>query len=276
MTRATFTERLWAYDRLWRWVLVAAGLLVMLMVAAGPQLAQVLLERWWRRPEEPEERRDWVLVWSAVSCLMMSGLTLLALLLVIWGRRWAPRRFGLLCPSCGVVLAEYRHAALGAGTCGRCQAPVVEDAPPCLGGAPLPTRDEFLARLEEYNDAHQRQGQWYIRAVLLSFLPGFLVGWPFRVYQEPSLRPVGLLWLAVLLFLVALTSPFLVCWYFVSRSERRLQQSHGMVCRWCGAGGAGFTGARGKTAAATGRCGACGQPAWTDAAEPVLQPIGPA
>jgi hypothetical protein len=272
MTRATLTERLRAYDRLWRWILVAAFLLVMLTVAAGPQLAQTLLDPWWGQPEGPEQRRDWVLAWSAVSCLMMSGLGLLGLVLVRWGGRWAARKFGLLCPSCGVALAGYRHAALGAGTCGRCQARVVEDAPSSLGGAPLPTREEFLARLGEFNAAHQRQGERDIRFVLLSFLPGFLAGWPFAVYVEPCLRPAGLMWLALLLFLMALSSPFLVCWYYVSRSESRLQQSHGMVCRWCGAG---FTGANGKTAAATGRCGACGQPAWTDA-EPALQPAGPA
>jgi hypothetical protein len=210
MTRATLTERLRAYDRLWRWVLVATCLLVMLIVAAGPQLAQALLEPWWAQPEGPEERKVWALAWTGVATLLMVGVALLGLVLVRWGNRWAPRKFGLLCPSCGAALAgRNRHAALGAGTCGRCQARVVEDAPISLSGAPLPTRDEFLARLEEYKAAYQRHGGWFVSAPLLCFLPGFLAIWPVAAL-EPFLRPAGLMWLLVLFFFVALGSPFLV------------------------------------------------------------------
>jgi hypothetical protein len=273
MTRVTFTERLRAYDRLWRWVFVAACVLEMLAFTTNPKLAQALLEPWWGRPEGPEQRRAWVLAWTGVATLIMSGVALLMLILVIWGGRWTARKFGLLCPCCGARLVRYRYAALGAGTCSRCQARVVEDAPASLGGAPLPTRDEFRARLGEYMAAYRREGEWCVPAVLLCFLPGLLIAWPFSAYVEPCLRPAGLMWLAVLLFFGVLGAPFLVCWYYVSRWESRLQQSHGVVCRWCGAA---FTGARGKTAGATGRCGACGQPAWSDTAEPALQPTGPA
>jgi len=273
VTRATFTERLRACDRLWRWVCVMACLLDMLAFAAGPQLAQALLEPWWGRPERSEERRARILAWTGVATLIMSGVALLMLLLVIWGGRWTARKFGLLCPSCGARLVRYRYAALGAGTCGRCQARVVEDAPASLSEAPLPMRDEFLARLGEYKAAYQRDGQWQVPAVLLCFLPGLLVAWPFSAYVEPCLRPAGLMWLAVPLFFGVLGSPFLVCCYCVSRCESRLQQRHGVVCRWCGAA---FTGTRGKTAGVTGRCGACGQPAWSDTAAPTLPPAGPA
>jgi hypothetical protein len=273
MTKAVLTERLRAYDRLWRWLLVVTCVLELLAFAAGPQLAQALLERWWGRPEGAEERRAWALAWTGVATLLMVGVALLLLVLVIAGMKWTPRKFGLLCPSCGARLVRYRHAALGAGTCGRCQARVVEEAPASLGGAPLPTREELLARLGKYMAAYRREGEWCVRAALLCFLPGVLVAWPFSAYVEPCLRPAGLMWLAVLLFFGVLSSPFLVCCYYLSRWESRLQQSHGVICPWCGAA---FTGARGKTARATGRCGACGQPAWTDAAEPTLQPTGPA
>src|SRR5262249_30632072 len=55
--------------------------------------------------------------------------------------------------------------------------------------------------------------------------------------------------------------------------ETRCHGSHGKSGRGCGVA---WTGATGKTAGATGRCGVCGQPAYTDAAQPTLQPTGPA
>lgn len=261
MTRATLTERLRAHDRLWGWILVPAYLLMMLTVAVGPVLGQALLEVWWQLPETQEQRRHWVLAWSVVACLVTSGLGLLEMGLVRWGRRLVSMKFGLLCPSCGIGLAGYRHTALGVGTCGRCQTQVVEDSPFPLTGDPLPTRDEFLARLGEFHTVQMCQGNWQIRTLVLSFLPGILALWPFAVWVEPCLRSAGLMWLAMLLFLLTLTSPVLLCCYYVSERDKRLLLSQGMVCRWCEAG---FTGTNGKTAASTGHCDACGQPAWTD------------
>src|SRR5262249_36555513 len=106
-----------------------------------------------------------------------------------------------------------------------------------------------------------------------SLLAGGLAAAPVGIYAAPFLRPTALYGLAVLLFFAALVSPLLVCSYYLRRWEGRLHQRHGLACRWCGAA---LTGARGKTAGATGRCGGCGQPAYTEAAEPALQPTGPA
>jgi hypothetical protein len=149
----------------------------------------------------------------------------------------------------------------------------VEDAPASLSGALLPTRDEFLARLGEYQADYRRHGLRDVCVGLLCLLLGGLMSSAVGVWVEPFLRLAGHSWLAVLLFFGLMVSPLLVLLYCVRRGESRLQQRHGLACRWCGAA---FTGAKGESAAATGRCGACGQPAWTDAAEPALQPTGPA
>lgn len=265
MTLATLNERLRAYDHLCRWILVAAVSLSMLAVTAGGQLGHVLVEPWWGQPEGPEERRARVLAGTVVSSLIIVGVALLVAVLGIGGGIWAVRKLGLLCPSCGASLTgRNKYPARGTGKCGRCQARVVEDAPASLLGAPLPTRDEFLARLGEYQAAYQRQGEWDVHALMLClFLPGPPAAWLFSAYVEPALRPVGLFWLALLLFWVVAFSPLFVFWHYLRRCESRLQQSHGLTCRWCGAG---LTGANGKTAAATGRCAACGQLACTDAA----------
>jgi hypothetical protein len=265
MTRDTFSEHLQAYDRLWRWLTVAEFLLLMLAFAAGPPLAQVLLGQRLGHPEGPEERRAAVLVFSG----LMVGMGLLMLVLLSWATRWTAKRFGLLCPSCAVPLTGMnRYAALGAGMCGRCQARVVEAVPAALGGVPLPTRDEFLARLEEYEAAYRRQGLRDVCAVLLCLLLGGLAVVPVGIYVMPFLCPTALSGLAMLLFCASMFSPVLVCSFYLRRWESRLQQSHGLACRWCGAA---MTGAKGKTAGATARCGGCGQPAYRDAAEPALQ-----
>jgi hypothetical protein len=268
MTRAMFNEHLRAFDRLWRWITVAVCLFLVLAFAAGPPLARVLPEPWLGRPEGLEERQVRILI---VPSLLM-GVALLLLVLVSWGRRWTAMKFGLRCPSCVAPLTgKNRHAALGRGKCGRCQAQVVEDAPAPLGGVPLPTHDEFLARLGGYKAANARQGLRHVCAVLLSLPVGGLAAAPVGIYVAPILRPTALYGLAVLLFFASMVFPLLVCWYYLRRWESRLQQSHGLACCWCGAA---LTGANGKTA--TGRCGGCGQPAYTDVAEPALQLTGPA
>jgi hypothetical protein len=188
MTRATFTERLRAHDLLWRWIFAAVCLLLLLAGTAGPQVAHALLEPWLGPGKGPEEWRVGALAGAVVSCLMVVGVALLVVALLRWGGRWTTRKYGLLCPSCGAALAgRYRHAALGAGTCGSCQARVVEDPPSPLG-VPLPSRAEFLALLGEYRAAWQRQARPYLRAVCLCFLPGALAVWPFAAWVEPSLR----------------------------------------------------------------------------------------
>src|SRR5262245_7918024 len=122
MTRAMLSERLRGYDRLWRWLDFAGYLLLVLAFAAGPPFSQVLLGPWLGQPEGSEERRVGVRVASS----LIAGVSLLLLVLLSWGTRWTVRKFGLLCPSCGVPLpGRQRYAALGAGKCGRCQARVV-------------------------------------------------------------------------------------------------------------------------------------------------------
>jgi len=262
MTRATFSEHLQTYDRLWRWIVVAAFLLLVLACAASPPLAQVLLGQSLGQAEAPEQRRVLVLVVSG----LIVAVALFLLVLSMWGTRWTARKFGLLCPSCAAPLTgTNRHAALGAGKCGRCQARVVADAPASPGGAPLPTRREFLARLEEYEAAYRQHGLRDVCAVLLSLLLGGLAAAPVGIYVAPFLRPTPLVGLAALLFFGSMVSPLLLCSYYLRRWESRLQQTHGLACPWCGAA---LTGAKGKSAGATGRCGGCGQPAYTGAAEP--------
>jgi hypothetical protein len=173
--------------------------------------------------------------------------------------RWTPARFGLACPSCGAALSRYRHRILGAGTCGHCQAHVIEDAPIELSGAALPTREEFQTRLTEYLTAYRQTGNWLAPAVLLSFLPLFVVMWPVHFFQH-SFRAAGLMWLLILLFFGAMIGPHLVCLYYVKRWENRLRHDHGLLCVWCGSN---LSRVRDKTAE-TGRCAACGQPAWKD------------
>ena len=258
MTRATLTERLRSYDRLWGWIAVAVGPAMLLLAFAGPSLLPLVMQP---RPGPPEGPEKWLAV---IPALVIAGVATLLLAAVIWCGRWTARKFGLRCPSCGVPLTgRYRRAALGAGACGRCHARVVDDAPACFAGVMLPTRNEFLTRLGEYRAAYRREGEWGIRALMLCFLPGAAAVWPFSAFVEPCLRPAGLLWLAELLFVAVWLSPFLVFGHFLSRWEGRLTRSHGLACRWCGAS---LTGANGKRAEAAGRCGGCGQPVWADAA----------
>ena len=271
MTRVTLAGRLQAYERRSLRLLAAACLVVLLMLAVGLVLWSRLMG-----PGEPdglEERQLRARAWSW-AWLSFAGLVVVVRLLVFWSQLATARKFGLVCPSCGVLLVRRRYwfVALGAGKCGRCQARVVEDEPASPGGPPLPTRDEFLARMAAYKAAYLREGKWHVPALLLCFL-SVVLAFAFGAWAEPLLRPAGLSWLAILLFFVLLVSPSLVCCYCVLRWEDRLRRSHGVVCRWCGAC---FTGANGKSAETTGRCRACGQPAWTGAAEPALEPAGPA
>src|SRR5262245_13423167 len=186
MTRARFSEHLQAYDRRWRWITVAAFLLLVLAFAAGPPLAQVLLYPSLGQLEAPENRQVRVPIVSG----LMVAVALLMLVLLSWATRWTARKFGLLCPSCAASLTgRNRQAALGAGKCGRCQARVVEDAPAPLGGAPLPSRDEFLARLGEYEAAYRREGLRDVCAALLSLPLGGLAAVPFGIYVVPFFRP---------------------------------------------------------------------------------------
>src|SRR5262245_54605611 len=79
MTRATFSDHLQAYDRLWRSITVAVYLLLVLAFAAGPPLAQVLLEPWVGEPEAPQGRRVWGLVVSSLTPNQTLHLTTTAL-----------------------------------------------------------------------------------------------------------------------------------------------------------------------------------------------------
>src|SRR5262245_18893024 len=262
MTRATFSDRLRAFDRLWLWIAVAGLLLMLLTLGAGPGWADAILTPTWERPEDPQERKQWVLAHSGIFTLITVGEALLILVVVIWGQRWTARRFGLLCPSCGVMLLRYRRAVLGAGKCGGCQAHIIEDAPTPVGDDPLPTRDEFLARLAAHRTAYLRTGL-SVPAALLCFLPGFLAIWPFHFWQQ-DIRAAGIEWLAIMVFYASLIGPLLACLYYVNRWESRLLREHGVVCRWCECSLARF---KDKTAE-TGRCAACGQPAWRDESAP--------
>jgi hypothetical protein len=272
MTRVTLAERLQAYERRSLWLLAVGSLVMVLTFVAVFVLWSRLVAPGSEETDGLEERqlraRTWSWVWLAFA-----GLGVVVRLVVFWGQLRTARKFGLACPSCGALLVRtrYWYVALGTGKCDRCQAQVVE-VPGSLSGPLLPTRDEFLARLGEYKAAYRREGKWHVPAALLCLLSGGLAV-PVGVFVEPLLRPAGLSGLAVLLFFVLLVSPALVCLYCVRRWESRLRRSHGVVCRWCGGG---FTGANGKSAEATGRCGACGQPAWSDAAELAPQPTGPA
>ena len=258
MTRASLTERLRAYDRLWLRITFPVLAAMLLVVVAGPLFLPLVMRP---RPTPPEGPVKWLAV---IPALTTAGAATLLLALVIWLGRWTARRFGLLCPSCGAPLTgRYRRAALGAGACGRCQARVMEDAPACLASVALPTRDEFLARRGEHTTAYRREGVWYLIAVFfLLFVVGPLASWPVEAFVEPALRPAGLTGLALLLFLGVLAGPLLVLAYVMYRWEGRLIRNHGLACPWCGASLAAVTGKRAET---TGRCSACGQPAWREA-----------
>jgi hypothetical protein len=251
-------ERLQRYDRLWRWSAVVVCPVVLLLAFASPSLLPLVMER---RVRPPEGAEKWLAV---VPSLVIVGVSTLLLILVICCGRWTARKFGLLCPSCGAALTgRYRQAAIGSGSCGHCRARIVEDAPAGLDGVILPARIELLARVAEHQTAYRRQGRPCLAALWLCFLLGALAVWPIVAYLEPFLRPADLAWLAHLLSLVGLVSPLLVFAYFQSRWERRLQQSHELVCPWCGAS---LTWTSGKRAAQTGRCGGCGQPVCADPA----------
>jgi len=264
MTRAALRDRLRAFDHLWLGIAVGVLLLMLLTIAAAPQWAEALLAPTWERPEDSEERKQWVLAYTGIVTLITVGEALLMLVVVIWGQRWTARKLGLVCPSCGVALLRSRRAVLGAGKCSGCQAHIVADAPVPLSGEPLPTRDEFLKRLAAYKEAYQRTGQWCVPAVLLCFLPGFIMCWPLTVL-EPAYRSAGLDWLAIMVFFASMICPVLICMYYVNRWESRLRQENGVVCRWCDYS---LTRPKDKTAE-TGRCAACGQPAWSDSADTV-------
>ena len=258
MTKAMLTERLRAYDRLWGRITLVVVATVVLFAFAGVAVLPLVAVPPAAAPDGSEK-------WRALTLpLAISGASMLLLALTIWCGRWTARRSGLLCPSCGVPLTgRHRRAALGAGRCGRCHTLIVEDAPASLVGVVLPTRNDFLTRLGEYQAAYRRQGTWHVNAILLCFLPCMLLPWLFHAFVEPALRPAGLLPLAGLMFIAVLVSPFFVYLYFLIRWERRLNRSYGLACPWCGAS---LTGANGKHAAAAGRCRACGQPIWTEAA----------
>jgi hypothetical protein len=253
-----FAERLQRYDRLWRWSAVVMCPALLLLAFASPSLLPLVMERRVAPPEGPEK---WLAV---VPSLAIAGVATLVLVLVICCGRWTARMLGLFCPSCGALLTgRYRQAAIGSGSCGRCRARIVEDAPASLGDVILPARHELLARVAEHQAAYRRQGGPYHAALWPCFLLGALAVWPIAAYLEPSLRPAGLEWLAHFLSIVGLVSPLLFFGYFLSRWEDRLRRSHGLVCPWCGAS---LTWTNGKRAAQTGRCGGCGQPVCADAA----------
>jgi hypothetical protein len=125
MTRATLSERLRTYDRLWCRLGLTVGPALLLLALAGPPLLPLVVEWRFEQPEGPEK-------WLAVILpLAIVGVTTLLLGLVLWCQRWTARTFGLLCPSCGVPLTgKHRAATLSSGCCGRCHARIVEDAWP--------------------------------------------------------------------------------------------------------------------------------------------------
>ena len=125
MTRAMLSERLRSYDRLWRWLALTLGPAMLLLAFAGPSFLPLVVEQRFGQPEGSEK---WL---ALIFPLAMVGVCTLLLILVLWCGRWTARRFGLLCPSCGVNLTgRDRKAVLGSGNCGRCHARIVEDA--CL------------------------------------------------------------------------------------------------------------------------------------------------
>lgn len=268
MTRSTFTERLHACERRARRFYVAACLLVLLGFVGGIGLADVLVQPWLAKTEGPREQKARALTYSTVVCAVNLSIGLLALALARWGSRWSVRTSGLACPSCGASLVRTRYAALGAGTCCHCRTRVVEDAPPA--GVTLPTRDEFRIRQEEYRVAWQAWDPKLL-GVGLCFLAGFLLTWPVAIV-EPFVRPTGLGGLVLLWLMVGLGGPFVVYLRYLGRWERQLRKIHGLTCGWCGAG---LTGRRGRITADTGRCDACGQPAFRDAGPVLLtEPLG--
>jgi hypothetical protein len=263
MTKATLTELLQAHTRLWWWIVGTAGRAYFVLFFAIPEIVLHFIGWPLARPLEREERRAAGLALAIVFCSTSLATTLVLILLMRWCSRWSARKFGLLCPSCGAALCgRYRYAALGAGKCGSCQTQIVGDAPASLIGVVLPTRAELLTKLGEYMTAHARQANLWILAIWLCFLTSGLVIWPFQVYVEPSLRSAGLLLLGLPYLMVALTFPLFVYLHYLMRWHKRMGERHGLTCPWCEAA---LTGANGKTASATGRCSACGQPVCADA-----------
>jgi hypothetical protein len=125
MTRATLSERLRTYDRLWCRLGLTVGPALLLLALASPPLLPLVVERRFEQPEGPEK---WLAV---IPPLAIVGVATLLLGLVLWCQRWTARTFGLLCPSCGTSLTgKHRPAALGTGCCGRCRARIVEDTEP--------------------------------------------------------------------------------------------------------------------------------------------------
>src|SRR5690242_13640880 len=99
MNRAVLTERLRAHDRLWCRIGITLGPALLLLALAGPPLLSRVVGRRFEKPPEGPEK------WLAVipPLVLAAGFGLL-LALVIWCGRWTARRFGLVCPSCGVSL----------------------------------------------------------------------------------------------------------------------------------------------------------------------------
>jgi hypothetical protein len=123
MTKAMLSERLRAYDRLWWRLALTVGPALLLLALAGPPLLSLVVGRRFEPPEGPEK---WLAV---IPPLVLAGVATLPLVLVLWCENWTARRFGLLCPSCNAPLTgRHRPAAVGAGSCGRCRARIVEDA----------------------------------------------------------------------------------------------------------------------------------------------------
>jgi hypothetical protein len=130
MTRDELVERFRKYPLLLLWIVVPAGVVMVLTAAVGLRLWSVLLEAGPGEADGTAEREARArALWWVQGIIVAVGVLLL--LLVAWGHRWAARRLGLACASCGASLTpkRYSRAALGPGTCVRCGARVVEDAP---------------------------------------------------------------------------------------------------------------------------------------------------